>query len=125
MLKTFNVLDKQVEVVMASAEKQMQLFSEIGMHLFKAYGLKDKLDTDDLTIVVATLNFEQKKLLTDALINKATVVGTTIPVSLNDFTGRTMELYKFLAELIKWNLEDFFTFMASQKSDEPKEKVKK
>lgn len=111
--KRFNVLGKEVEAAMASAEQQVKLFSSIGGQLYRAYNLKDEIQGTELTVIISTLTWDEKQLLISSLMNKVFEVGTQIPISLNDFTGKSMELYRFLGELVEWNFNDFFTYMNS------------
>ena len=64
-------------------------------------------------MMMVGLPAETKARVVAILTEKSAVVGTTIPVSVEDFAGQMVEWNRFLAKLVLWNLGDFFDLLRS------------
>jgi hypothetical protein len=53
-----------------------------------------------------------KQQVAAILMGKVVVNGTEQAVTVRDFSGKMVQYNQLLAELLRWNLADFFTYMA-------------
>lgn len=117
--KVFEANGKRYDAIMASAVKQEELLSLIGQKLMVAQTISKqneaKLNEKSLALVLMTLPVDLKTKVASILTEKVFEIGSTaqIPVSIKDFEGRIAQWYLFLAQLLIWNLSDFFEFLQS------------
>lgn len=115
--KVFDVAGKRIDVAMPSAVKQDELLGLLAQRLFigAAQAKKTGLDLNEdiVLMMMVGLPAETKARVVAILTEKSAVVGTTIPVSVEDFAGQMVEWNRFLAKLVLWNLGDFFDLLRS------------
>lgn len=52
------------------------------------------------------------------VLYKTIISGAATPIDVGSFQGKMTDYFKLVAEAIAYNLDDFFTFLASEKPDE-------
>lgn len=123
MIKDFHVDDKVYIGHMASAVRQDELLSLLTARLYASFqaaaSVGAEMDEKATSIMLMSLPADQKAKVVDILTEKVTLQGTEIRVSPKDFQGRMVAWNRFLAQLLIWNLSDFFELLRSdQKADE-------
>lgn len=115
--KVFTVNGKRVDVAMASAVRQDELLGLLAQRLIVGSSIarsKDAvLNENSVLIMMMTLPVETKEKVSALLTEKAIDTESKTPVSVKDFGGRMVEWNRFLAQLVMWNLGDFFDLLAS------------
>lgn len=114
--KLITVGNSSYEVVMPSAIDQEKLLSRIGGQLMVAGTLASNkgwdLSKDALLAIIIRMPFEDKQMMANILLARCFKVGdNTRSVNVEDFRGNMMEWNQLLYEVLKWNYEDFFTFI--------------
>ena len=114
-VKQFSVGDRTFNAGMASAAAQDNLLSLLTQRLTEQsyLALIEDAEVDDDLIAgfLMNLNYDHKQKVASILLPKVFIEGTAAPVDVKDFEGRMVEYNQLLAKLLRWNLEDFFTWL--------------
>jgi hypothetical protein len=120
-VKAFTVGAKTYNVAMASAVKQDELLSMLAPTLIDkamvAAGLGKTLDDKIIQTMMMGMQYGVKLKVADIIMNQVFVAGTTIPVTVDDFSGRMVEYNELLAKLLIFNLGDFSSWLQSAIDD--------
>lgn len=115
--RSFTVGDKVVVAAMASAVRQDELLSIIAAPIFQSFAVAAQqgipVNVKSIALRLMTFKPEDKARIVDILTEKAVLQGTQIRVSQKDFQGHMVEWNTLLAELLRWNLDDFFELLRS------------
>lgn len=121
--KSFTAGDKTVNAAMASAVQQDELLSLISadlmMRAFNAGRSGQDINNQHLVPMFMAMQQPLKKQIVNILTSRMFLSDTTVPVSVQDFSGKMVEWNTLLAELLRWNLEGFFDWLASVARDVP------
>ena len=120
--KIFTVDDKRYEVAMASAVKQNELLGLVAQRLFIASDIAKKggatLNETSVMITLMTSKTEEKTKIEKILLEQAVEVGTSNLISIKDFEGKMVAWNTLIAQVLIWNLSDFFALLANAKLEE-------
>jgi len=102
----------------ASAIDQFDIVKTLGASFALNYENVNNIDT----IIGILLNelldkqalFNIQEILSQSIEEK----GKNYKISIKDFTGEIFSFYRLIAESIKFNLSDFFTYLSSLKTEE-------
>lgn len=123
--KTFVVAGKTICAAMASAVLQDELLSIIAQPISESFILAARagveVNTKQIALRLMTFAPEKKARIVEILTEKAFLQGTTIKVDPKDFQGGMVAWNSLLAELLIWNLSDFFELLSSDLKQEPEE----
>ena len=109
-----------IQVVRASALAQMEELSLLSAPIIVRWSslskpVKDPVD-DFLLLFLTSLPFPQKKKIVDLLMSEMSRDGEYVDAE--TFNGRLVEFHKLMAQVVHWNLDDFFTYIDNaHKSD--------
>lgn len=113
-VKSFTVGEQVFNATMASAVKQDELLGLLSAKIFLGFEVASRkgetLGEKEIMVMLMTLPIETKNKIASILTEKVFLNGTQIPVSVKDFQGKMVEWNKLLAQLLQWNLSDFFDF---------------
>lgn len=116
-VKSFKVGKSQYNAGMASAVDQDKLLSLLtGAIIERAMvAAKSGFEIDDAVLVpmFMAMNHALKCQVAELLMGKVVVNGTDRAVSVSDFGGKMVEYNSLLAQLLRWNLSDFFDWLPS------------
>lgn len=108
-------------IVQASAVKQKSLLLLIGgkIALNSRAGNVNEIDTDLLVGALLTMPEPQFDQISNITLHQVVVDGDTnaARVTIDDFQGRQVEYFHLVAEGIKANLQDFFTWLDTANAD--------
>ena len=116
-VETFTVGNATYNAVMASAVKQDELLSLLSVTILDralaAAAGGSELGDDVLVPMLLSLPYDIKSRVTGILMHKVVLHGGQTPVGVDSFQGRMIEYNTLLAQLLRWNLSDFFTWLDS------------
>lgn len=120
---------KGVKVVRASALAQSEVLSLLSApviaHLTQVKEPINNFVDEFLLLFVIGMPFERKQRIVSLLMSDMKDKDG-IYVDVETFNGRMVEFHKMLADVIHWNLHDFFTYIGEEhKKDLPMTKAKK
>lgn len=102
------------KVVRASALAQMEVLSLLSSHVIVNWGRQSKpIDNpvdDFLLLFVTALPFAQKQKMVELLMSEVSD-SDGVYVDIESFNGKMMEWHKLIAQVLYWNLDDFFTYI--------------
>ena len=75
------------------------------------------LDSQVLTSMFMAMNTAVKTEIADILMHQVMINGTQQRVGIEDFDGKMVQYNQLLAELLRWNLSDFFDWLPSVLAD--------
>ena len=108
-------LFKEYKVVRASALAQAEVLSLLSPSIIQRWSMINEPVVDVveefLLLYTIGLPFEIKKKLHTLLLSGMT--KDDVYADIKDFSGEMMKYHEILAEVIEWNLSDFFTYMDS------------
>jgi len=114
-VKAFTVGARTFNAAQASAVKQDELLSMLTVPLMEramgAAQLGKELDDAVLGPMFMSMNHAAKVKIAEILMNQVFIAGTSIPVTIDDFSGRMVEYNQLLAKLLRFNLSDFFDWL--------------
>ena len=123
-VKTFTVGDAVYNAVMASAFDQDRLMSLLSAALIEravAMARQDKEIGDDVLVpMFMAMPHDRKAQVAGILMHNVKLNGSNTNVDLKEFHGKIVQYNQLLAQLLKWNLGDFFDYLASVVSAEAK-----
>lgn len=120
-VKSFTVGNATYNAVMASAVKQDELLSLLTGTIIErglaAMRLGGELDDRILVPMFMSLPHDIKTRAAAILMHKVVINGGSVPVTVESFAGQMVNYNTLLAQLLQWNLADFFTWLGSVLSD--------
>lgn len=121
-VKAFTVGGAQYNAAMASAVDQDRLMSLLSAALIErsltAAAIDKDLDDSILVPMFMAMPQAAKAQVASILMGRVLLNGTTQPVTASDFGGRMVQYNQLLAELLRWNLGDFFDWLRAAHADE-------
>lgn len=121
-VKSFTISGVQYNAAMASAVDQDRLLSLLTAPLIeRAYAAAregKELDNDILMPMFMGMPQQTKVQVVEILMGRVVINGADRPITVADFGGKLVQYNQLLAELLKWNLSDFFDWLPSVRSDE-------
>lgn len=115
LIKSFTVSGVQYNVAMATAVNQRSAMLVLSKYVMtNAVTLAQtgkKIDSDFIKGILVVLPEDKLIELDNLLLQQAMVHGTSTSVSINDFQGKTFSYFGLLAQVIEYNLADFFTWL--------------
>lgn len=120
-VKSFTVGNATYNAVMASAVKQDELLSLLTGTIMErglaAMRLGGELDDRVLVPMFMSLPYDVKTRATAILMGQVVVHGGSVPVTVDSFAGQMVNYNTLLAQLLQWNLADFFTWLGDVLKD--------
>lgn len=115
MINSFTIGNTTYNAVMASAVKQDELLSLLTAALMERAvalaSMGEELGDDALVPMFMAMPADTKARVAAILMHKVVINGTDMLVTVGDFSGRMVEYNKLLAQLLRWNLTDFFDYL--------------
>lgn len=116
-VRSFTIGGVQYNAAMASAVDQdrlMSLLSAAVLERFATAAAADlEVDENVLCSMFMSMRQEAKAQAAQMLMARVLINGTERTVSVADFGGRMVQYNQLLAELLRWNLSDFFEWLPS------------
>lgn len=105
--------DETFNIPRASAVKQKELLTIVGSLTAAATSQTGaEIDTDVLVGLLMRVNGETLTKLENILVNQCMLNGTTTGViTIDHFSNRILSYFRLIAEALKANLQDFFTYL--------------
>lgn len=120
-VKAFTVGDKTYNAAMASAVKQDELLSMLTAELISramvAAKIGKTIDDNIVMTMMMGMQYGVKQQIAGIIMTQVFVAGTSIPVTVDDFSGRMVEYNHLLAKLLIFNLGDFSSWLQSAIAD--------
>lgn len=120
-IKSFTVGNATYNAVMASAVKQDELLSLLTGTIMErglaAMRLGGELDDRVLVPMFMSLPYDVKTRAAAILMDKVVIHGGSVPVTVDSFAGQMVNYNTLLAQLLQWNLADFFTWLGDVLKD--------
>ncbi|MGH9928339.1 MAG: hypothetical protein ACREA9_03815 [Pyrinomonadaceae bacterium] len=120
-VKSFTIGGVQYNAAMASAVDQDKLLSLLsGAVIERAMvAARSGIELDEKVLAPMFMAMPQamKSQVTELLMSKVVVNGTSQPVTVADFGGKMVQYNQLLAELLRWNLSDFFAWLPAVLAD--------
>ena len=120
-VKSFTVGNATYNAVMASAVKQDELLSLLTGTIMErglaAMRLGGELDDRVLVPMFMSLPYDVKTRAAAILMHKVVINGGSVPVTVESFAGQMVNYNTLLAQLLQWNLADFFTWLGGVLND--------
>lgn len=115
-IKTLTIGDKSFKIMQVSAVQQRKLLCFVGaITAFNtAKSGANEISIDLLKGMLLSLNPETLDQITDIIFSKCFIDGTEEKVELGHFQGAMNTYLELIAEGIKLNLGDFFTWLESE-----------
>lgn len=114
-VKSFTIGGVQYNAAMASAVDQDRLMSLLSAGLIErsltAAATGKDLDNNILVPMFMAMPQVVKTQVAEVLTAKVLINGTTQAVTASDFGGKMVQYNQLLAELLRWNLADFFDWL--------------
>lgn len=116
-VKAFTIGGVQYNAAMASAVDQDRLMSLLSAAVLERFATaaQASLEVDEkvLSMMFMSMRQDVKSQVAQMIMAKVVVNGTDRPVTVADFGGRMVQYNQLLAELLRWNLSDFFDWLPS------------
>ncbi|MFA7943092.1 hypothetical protein ACEK06_11585 [Pseudomonas brenneri] len=120
-VKTFTIGGVQYNAAMASAVDQDRLMSLLSAAVLERFATAARagIDADENILCSMFMSMRQdiKAQVAQALMTRVFINGTERAVSVADFGGKMVQYNQLLAELLRWNLTDFFDWLPSAEKD--------
>lgn len=114
-VKQFAIGGKNYNVKRTSAAQQSEVLSMMAAPITLRWAAKseavDNFTNDIVVPMLLSMDYQTKTYIADILLSKVMHDGKD--VSINDFDGRMIEYHILLAQVLHWNLDDFFTYIAN------------
>lgn len=121
-VKAFAIGGAQYNAAMASAVDQDRLMSLLSAALIErsmtAAAIDKDLDDSILVPMFMAMPQAAKTQVAGILMGRVVLNGTTQPVTAADFGGKMVQYNHLLAELLRWNLGDFFDWLRDAHAEE-------
>jgi len=116
-VKPFTIGGVQYNAAMASAVDQDRLMSLLSGAVLERFATAAQagIEVDDQVLCSMFMSMRQdvKAQVANVLMGKVLINGTERPVTVADFGGKMVQYNQLLAELLRWNLSDFFDWLPS------------
>lgn len=116
-IKKFTVGGVTYNAAMASAVGQDQLLGILTGRLANTLSTVlmqgKEPDGGEVVALLMSLPYEEKQKIAGILLAQVFLEDTNVAVSVKDFAARMVDYNTLLAELLQWNLADFFTWLVS------------
>lgn len=116
-VKPFTIGGAQYNAAMASAVDQDRLMSLLSAAVLERFATAAGagLEVDDQVLCAMFMSMRQdvKGQVAQMLMARVLLNGTERTVSVADFGGKIVQYNQLLAELLRWNLSDFFGWLPS------------
>lgn len=116
-VKPFTIGGVQYNAAMASAVDQDRLMSLLSGAVLERFATAAQagIEVDDKVLCSMFMSMRQdvKAQVANVLMGKVLINGTERPVTVADFGGKMVQYNQLLAELLRWNLSDFFDWLPS------------
>ena len=116
-VKSFTVGGVQYNAAMASAVDQDRLMSLLSAAVLERFATAAGagLEVDDQMLCAMFMSMRQdvKAQVAQMIMARVLINGTERPVTVADFGGKMVQYNQLLAELLRWNLSDFFDWLPS------------
>ncbi|EMW3234951.1 hypothetical protein ACMFMQ_23310 [Pseudomonas aeruginosa] len=116
-VKSFTIGGVQYNAAMASAVDQDRLMSLLSAAVLERFATAAaaglEVDENVLCSMFMSMRQEAKAQAAQMLMGRVLINGTERTVSVADFGGRMVQYNQLLAELLRWNLSDFFDWLPS------------
>lgn len=116
-VKSFTIGGVQYNAAMASAVDQDRLMSLLSGAVLERFATAAQagIEVDDQVLCSMFMSMRQdvKAQVANVLMGKVLINGTERPVTVADFGGKMVQYNQLLAELLRWNLSDFFDWLPS------------
>lgn len=116
-VKAFTIGGVQYNAAMASAVDQDRLMSLLSAAVLERFATAagSGLEVDDkmLSAMFMSMRQDVKAQVTQMLMTRVFINGTERAVTVSDFGGKMVQYNQLLAELLRWNLSDFFDWLPS------------
>lgn len=119
-VKSFTIGGKQYNAAMAAAVDQDRLLSLLGNGLIQRFVMRagegKPLEDSVLVTMLMSMDHPTKAQVAEILMCRVlTPAGEkgSVPVTVRDFGGQMVHYNQLLAELLRWNLADFFDWLPS------------
>lgn len=120
-VKAFTIGGVQYNAAMASAVDQDRLMSLLSAAVLERFATAAQasveVDSNVLSMMFMSMRQDVKSQVAQMIMGKVVVNGTDRPVTVADFGGRIVQYNQLLAELLRWNLSDFFDWLPSAAKD--------
>lgn len=115
LIKTFQFGSLTINAAMPSALEQDEVLSLIGSGIIQRAAVMarngEKTGEDMLTMMFLSMPSQVKHRVSNVLLSKAMIAGTSTNITVNDFQGKMVQYNKLLAQLTLWNFDDFFIWL--------------
>ena len=116
-VKSFTIGGVQYNAAMASAVDQDRLMSMLSGAVLERFATAAQagIEVDDQVLCSMFMSMRQdvKGQVVQILMTRVFINGTERAVAVSDFGGKMVQYNQLLAELLRWNLSDFFDWLPS------------
>lgn len=116
-VKPFTIGGAQYNAAMASAVDQDRLMSLLSGAVLERFATAAQagIEVDDQVLCSMFMSMRQdvKGQVVQILMTRVFINGTERAVTVADFGGKMVQYNQLLAELLRWNLSDFFDWLPS------------
>lgn len=114
-VKSFTIGGVQYNAAMASAVDQDKLLSLLSAAVIERglVAARSGIELDDKVLAPMFMAMPQamKAQVTELLMGRVAINGSDRVVTVQDFGGKMVQYNQLLAELLRWNLSDFFAWL--------------
>ena len=116
-VKPFTIGGAQYNAAMASAVDQDRLMSLLSGAVLERFATAAQagIEVDDQVLCSMFMSMRQdvKSQVVQILMTRVFINGTERAITVADFGGKMVQYNQLLAELLRWNLSDFFDWLPS------------
>ena len=120
-VKPFTIGGVQYNAAMASAVDQDRLMSLLSAAVLERFATAAQagIEVDDKVLCSMFMSMRQdaKAQAVQILMTRVFLNGTERAVTVADFGGKMVQYNQLLAELLRWNLSDFFEWLPSEEKN--------
>ena len=121
-VRAFTIGNVTYNVAQAPAMEQKKLMLIVGALIASRSSQSGaKIDTSLLMGALMILPEAKFDEVANIVLYKTVIHGEKTPIDVGSFQGKITDYFKLVAEAIAYNLDDFFTFLASEKPDATRE----
>lgn len=126
-VEQFKIGDKSFNVTRATAVNQKKLMTLIGPRILaNSVALQGEIDKEFVFGVLLNSGEKVVDEVADLVLWKTVESGSDVKVSIDTWSGGMVDWFTLLAEAVKFNLQDFFTWLDKKKAEATnKESVEK
>lgn len=117
-VRAFTIGSATYNVAQASAVEQKSLMLLVGgvVAMRASTSGVEKIDTKLLFGVLMVMPEDKFDRIASIVLSKAFIAGGNISVDAGSFHGKMSEYFQLIAELIAYNLDDFFTYLDADRA---------